>query len=32
MSLTRELEARQPDEGRIADHAHALGLDPREVR
>jgi hypothetical protein len=31
-ALARELEADEPDEGRVGDHCHALGLHPREVR
>jgi hypothetical protein len=31
-ALARELEAPEPDEGKVADHAHALGIDPRELR
>jgi hypothetical protein len=31
-ALARALEADEPDEGKVADHAHSLELDPRELR
>jgi hypothetical protein len=30
-ALARELESDEPDQGKIGDHCHALGLDPAEL-